>query len=203
MSTYRVSHVEAFRRFERDEDAEIDDLLASIRGEGAGSEAMRVGTAFHRALELASFGDFESLEANGYRFTFDGNCELMLPMVREVRASKTWMVDDAPITISGQVDAIDGKLVIDHKTTARFDPERYIAGCQWKLYLEIFGAQQFRWTVFEIQEIAAELGSGEQAYVVTAQHRLEQFRYPALEADCQALVERFARFVRERLEVPA
>lgn len=201
---YRVSNVERFRQWERDEDADLEGLLADLRGESLPSAAMLAGTAFHKCLELFSeeVPLVEALSIDGYRFTFDGDFDLELAPVRELRASKTYTVDDEPITISGQVDGLAGKRIDDHKTTGRFDPERYVQGFQWRLYLDIFGAQQFRWNVFEIEEIAAEFGSGEQTFAVTAAHRLEQYRYPGMGEDCQSLVERFARFVREHLERP-
>lgn len=193
---YRVSHVEAFRRFEQDEEAEVADLIDSIAGRSEPSERMLAGTAFHKGLELLQEGAAcETLEVDGFTFTFRGDLHLYLPPARELRASKTWIVDDAPITVSGQVDAIDGLCIHDHKTTSRFDPERYIAGCQWKLYLDIFGASVFRWNVFELNEL--ELPGH---YEVLNQHTLEQYRYPGLEDDCARLVERFARFVREYVE---
>lgn len=193
---YRVSHIEAFRRFEQDEEAEVADLIESIAGRSEPTERMRAGTAFHKGLELwKDSAVCDLLEVDGFTFTFRSDMRLYLPLTRELRASKTWIVDGAPITVSGQVDAIDGLCIHDHKTTSRFDPERYIAGCQWKLYLDIFGASVFRWNVFEINEL--DLPGH---YEVRDQHTLEQYRYPALGADCQALVERFARFVREHVQ---
>jgi hypothetical protein len=204
---YRVSNVEAFRQYEADPDAEVADLIDRILGQSPMSEAMLAGTAFHKALELAT-GDSERLEALGHVFTFAGDFAVELAPIRELRGYKTYMVDGMPITITGQVDQLDGKRIDDHKTTGRFDPDRYLAGYQWRLYLDIFGADVFRWNVFEIQQVASaaptegfELPPPE--YEVFAQHRLEQCRYPALESDCQALVERFARFARDYIEVPA
>jgi hypothetical protein len=196
---YRVSHVEAFRQWEADEESDVADLVEKIAGGFEPSEAMRAGTAFHRALELAPTGlTVDSLEAEGYRFLFRGDFEVQLSPIRELRASKTYVVDGRPIVISGQLDQIDGKRVDDHKTTSRFDPDRYLAGFQWRLYLDIFGADRFRWNVFEMA--AAD---EPKVYEIFAQHRLEQFRYPAMRSDCEALVERFARFVRAHIEVTA
>lgn len=196
MNTYRVSTVEAFRRWEKDEDAELEPLLAQIRGEGGGSEAMRAGTALHKALEDAQAGaDFDTLSANGYTFHFDGDFSIALPTIRELRASKVYMVDGGPITISGQVDALHGRRIEDHKTTGHFNADRFMEGYQWRLYLEIFGADHFRWNVFEIAELDRSYH-----YTVRAQHTLEQWRYPALADDCQRLVERFARFACAHLD---
>lgn len=190
---HRVSHVEAFRQFEADDEAEADELIRRILGQEPPSEKMEAGTAFHAALEHAQHGDVETLKANGYTFTFEGDFTIALPMIREVRASKSYMVDGRPFVVSGQVDAIEGKRVEDHKTTGRFDADRYIAGCQWRLYLDIFGADLFRWNVFEMGAVSPR------EFVITGAHRLEQWRYPSLSADCHDLVARYARFYRERV----
>lgn len=194
MKAWRVSNVEAFRQFEMDDEAEpsvfIDELLHGFEP----SAAMQAGSAFHKALEDAPTGLIaDSLEAMGHVFTFRGDFVVRLPVIRELRASKTYMVDGQPIVISGQVDGIEGLRIDDHKTTSRFDPDRYLNGYQWRLYLDIFGASVFRWNVFELNELDVL------TYEVRDQHTLEQHRYPALGADCQRLVERFARFVREHV----
>lgn len=193
---WRVSNVEAFRKFEQDEEAEPQEFIQELLNGIPSSEAMKAGTAFHKALELADTdSEVMALEAEGYLFTFVGDYEIRLTPIRELRASKTYMVDGQPIVISGQVDCIEGLRIEDHKTTSRFDPDRYLSGYQWRLYLDIFGANAFRWNIFEIIE-----GDQPYCYEVRAQHTLEQFRYPSLGPDCQAMVERFARFVRKYVE---
>lgn len=194
--SWRVSNVESFRRFEQDEEADTQEFILELLHGIPESPAMLAGTAFHKALELAQPGtEVMALEALGHTFTFCGDFEIALPVIRELRASKTYMVDGKPIVISGQVDDIEGLRVDDHKTTSRFDPDRYLSGYQWRLYLDIFGASIFRWNIFEIAEKDTP-----GFYEVFAQHQIEQYRYPTLGADCQALVERFARFAREYVE---
>jgi len=200
---YRVSNVEAFRQWEADEEAELADLIDKISGEFVPSAAMLAGTAFHKVLENATSGlELNEAEELGHRFIFSSDVEIEVTPIRELRASKTYIVDGEPIVISGQVDAIEGLRIEDHKTTARFDPDRFLAGYQWRLYLDIFGASLFRWNVFELRELDDESDTVP-TYAVTAAHRLEQYRYPALEADCLALVTRFARFVRLYIEAVA
>lgn len=196
---WRVSNVEAFRKWEADEEADTGEFIAELQFGFPASPAMLAGTAFHKALEDAPTGlTVTSLSALGHVFAFRGDFEVRLPVIREVRASKTYMVDGEPIVISGQVDGIEGLRIDDHKTTARFDPDRFLTGYQWRLYLDIFGASNFRWNVFEMAE---QDQPGQ--YEIFAQHTLEQFRYPALPADCQSLVTRFARFVREHVAITA
>ncbi len=193
---YRVSHVEAFRRFEEGDDISAETLAKRIRGEEKPTQRMEAGTAFHSVLEHIEPGRYDSISAHGFTFQLPGAFVLPVAGIRELRASKTYWPDDEPIIISGQVDAIEGLRIEDHKTTASLDAEGYFAGYQWRFYLDIFGADVFRWNVFEI----APVPKAERTYRLKAQHRLEQFRYPALEADCDALVTRFARFVREHIE---
>jgi hypothetical protein len=193
--TFRVSELESFRQWREDEDADLELLLARMRGQTEASEAMLAGTAFHKALELSPTGiEASTIGALGYTFKFCGDFEIALPPVREVRASKTYCGDGYAITISGQVDAIHGKRVEDHKTTGRFDPDRYLTGYQWRMYLEIFGADRFRWNVFEIAVTDDPL-----TWEVFAAHRLEQFRYPAIGADCERLAHDLARFAMDRM----
>jgi hypothetical protein len=200
---YRVSQVEQFRQYETDDEMDAAALIERLQWGGTASPAMLAGTALHKALELASYGEFVKLEALGHRFLFPESLALELPTIRELRASRAYVVDGEPITISGQVDAIDGRTVYDHKSTGRFDPDRYLTGAQWRLYLDIFGADRFVWNVLEVQEAAGIEGDPTIVYDVKAAHRLEQWRYPGLEADCQALVERFARFARDYIEAGA
>lgn len=195
--TFRVSEAESFRQWQEDEDADLEVLLSRLRGQSEASEAMLAGTAFHKALELAAAKDHAKLFALGYTFNVAGDFELAIPAIREVRASKTYQTDVGPITISGQLDAIEGKRVEDHKTTGRFDPERYLNGYQWRLYLDIFGANHFRWNVFEIA-CDGEDPSGLTWNVIDA-HRLEQYRYPAMVDDCQRLAQDLARFAVDHL----
>lgn len=193
--SWRVSNVEAFRYFEQDEEADPQKFIQELLFGIPETDSMRAGTAFHKALEVAPTGiQVYKLEALGHVFTFADDFELQLPAIRELRASKTYMVDGQPIVISGQVDCIDGIRIDDHKSTSRFDPDRYLSGYQWRLYLDIFNASKFRWNIFEI---AAKDEPGH--YEVRAHHPLEQYCYPALQADCQELVARFARFVREHV----
>lgn len=186
---FRVSEVESFRQWRGDEDAELADFLSRVRGEVPPSGSMLAGTAFHRALELATVGEVGTLEANGYRFLIDCDIPLALPDTRELRASKAY----GPITVTGCVDVIHGLRIEDHKTTGRFDPDRYLDGYQWRYYLDIFGARTFRWNVFEIAEDEPRV------YRVRAFHQLEQHAYPSMHSDCARLAADLHAFALEHL----
>ena len=183
----RVSNLESFRRWREDEEQSVDDLIWWITA-SVPSEPMLAGTAFHKALELAKPGDYDTLYANGYTFHLPEGT-LALPEIRELRASALY----GALRVSGQVDGLWGKRVEDHKTTSRFDPERYLAGYQWRYYLDIFGADVFRWNVFEIHEVKPLV------YQVADVQTLEAYRYPGMHEDCARLAADFYEFARVHL----
>jgi hypothetical protein len=186
---FRVSEVESFRQFRDDEEAELSDFLARMRNEVPPSQAMLAGTAFHDVLEHAQVGELATAEEQGFKFIIVVDTELALAPIRELRASKRY----GGLTVSGKLDALCGLRVEDHKTTGRFDPDRYLAGYQWRFYLSIFGAQVFRWNVFEMREVEP------MTYLVHKFHTLEQCRYPSMEADCLQLAIDLEQFARAHL----
>ncbi len=185
----RVSSIETFRRWRLDDEATADDLVARLT-DFQPTEAMLAGTAFHRALELAAPGDYSTLTANGYTFILP-DAEIALPDVRELRAFGAY----GPLQVTGCVDAIHGKRVEDHKTTASFRPDGYLEGCQWRFYLDLFGADVFRWNVFVITPAPKE----EKTYNVHAPEFLEQCRYPGMHDDCMDLARDFYQFAAQFL----
>lgn len=184
----RVSHIESFRRWRLDPDATVDDLVQKICVSEP-TEAMRAGTAFHKALELAVPGDYDRLEAMGYTFHLP-DAEIALPAIRELRCFQQY----GPLRVTGQVDCLYGTRVEDHKTTAQFDSEGYWEGCQWRFYLDIFGADVFRWNVFPLTPTKEP-----RVYRVSPPHQLEQYRYPGLHDDCAALAADFYDFAIKHL----
>lgn len=186
----RVSNIEAHRRFmnwkplfDGDEEPSVEQLVRSITVDEP-SENMKAGSAFHKALETADEGSSHSeFRVDGFAFLLP-DAELALPPIRELRAFHRY----GDLSVTGKVDCIDGRVVIDHKTTSRVDFERYLEGCQWRFYLDIFGADVFRWHVFALKE------AGERTYQVSAPQILEARRYPELHQDCERLAEDYLAF---------
>lgn len=174
----RVSNLEAFRRWRQEEDKSVEDFIASLRM--SPSPPMIAGTAFHKALEMACPGDYDQLSAMGHTFILPDGV-LVLPDIRELRGFANY----GPLQVTGCVDILAGKRIEDHKTTSRFDAERYIEGYQWRFYLDLFGADVFRWNVFEIRETKPLV------FEVADVQILEQHRYPGLHRDCERLAGQF------------
>jgi hypothetical protein len=192
----RVSNIEFYRQwknwqplFDGQEEPTVEDLVRFITVDEP-SEAMKAGTAFHKALENARDGAHDVFEANGYTFLLS-DAVLALPDVREMRAYGQY----GGLTVTGQVDAVEGRIVVDHKTTGKFDPERYLNGCQWKFYLDIFEANEFRWNVFVLKALGEP-----QTYGVTAPQTLTAYRYPEMREHCEALAADYLAFARVHLQ---
>lgn len=183
----RVSNLEAFRQYRESEDMTAADLVRWIT-DSKPTPAMLAGTAFHAAIEVCGEGEFDTLEANGHTFLMP-DAEIALPAIRELRGYKRY----GDLTVTGCVDCLDGRVVIDHKTTSRFDAERYLSGYQWRYYLDIFEADTFRWNVWVIREVEPLV------FKVDPPEFLEARRYPALHDDCAALAADFYDFAIKHL----
>lgn len=175
---------------------ELDDLLRRLRRQEPATEAMLAGTAFHQALESAPPGEYADLAAGGYTFDLAGIVgELEVPPIRELKTTREYEIDGITVTLVGKVDALHGRRVDDHKLTGSLDVEKYLSSFQWKAYLELFGADEFRWNVFEGKETRPH----SKHYVITALHPLSAYRYPSMRADVENEIGLFVEFAREWL----
>jgi hypothetical protein len=195
MEALRVSatDIDMLRRFYDEDDADLADLIRQLRHLMPSTEAMEAGTALHKALENAPAGEHKGFEADGFLFSFDTEAEIDLPAMREMKAVREYLVDDVRVTLVGKVDAIHGKRIDDHKFTAKFDPDRYLNSWQWRIYLEVFGADTFVWNIFEAIESAPK------HYLIRNVHKLTQQRYPGIADDVERELRAFVRFARDHL----
>lgn len=197
-----VTAIDSWLYFMRHEDADIGELMAQLRGETVQTEPMRVGSAFHKAMELAQPGTAMSLKANGYQFTVMPQVELVLPAFRELKLEAEIPISQGlTVTLVGKVDGLEGRTVTDHKTTKRYEPEYLLDTYQWKQYLVMAEADTFVWNVFIIDEGRWTEGGWE--YQVKDVQRLTQYRYPGIESDCSDTLREFLAFLdAERMQFP-
>lgn len=191
MITARVSNIAAFARWKDEEDSQIGWLIDSIR-DSKPTPAMLRGTAFHKFLELAQIGETEQTTVDGFTFCFTGDFNLSLPPTREMRKEK----DYGGIIVSGQVDGIIGRKIIDHKTTEHFDAESYLSSWQHRFYMDIFDADVFEWLIWEMKEMKEP-----DTFCVHSLHRMTTYRYPEMADDCNRLAQEYREFAEKWLEV--
>jgi uncharacterized protein YukE len=197
MLSIRVSatDIDALRYFLADEEGDLAELLAQLRRQTPPTPAMLAGTAFHKALESFDQGFTAQIEALEHTFNLEIDDELDLPALREMKASREYVVDDVVVTLVGKVDAVLGKRIDDHKLTSSFDAERFMAGYQWRIYLEVFGADEFRWNVFEGAAIAGQ----ERVWKIRSLNKLTMHRYPGMGDDIAREVAAFVHFAKLHL----
>jgi hypothetical protein len=195
MQTLRLSatDIDQLRYYRDADEMELAELIARLKHLMPSSDAMEAGTALHAALEVADAGDFKGLVHGDYTFSFETDATLDLLPIREMKATRDYFVDDVTVTLVGKVDGIYGKRIDDHKFTAKFDADRYLDSYQWRIYLEVFGANEFRWNIFEALE------SAPRNYLIRNVHSLRMHRYPGIAEDVERAVRDFVVFARDHL----
>ena len=149
------------------------------------------GSAFARAMEQMQVGaDLNHITIDGYTFYFTGDFTIEHYPQREMSAEKNY----GGIVVSARCDRILGKVIVDDKTTERFDAEKYWDQYQWSLYLDIFGADKFIWNVWEVKKM-----NKPKSFCVNTLHLLSQYRYPAMERDCRDLAQEYKEFAERYL----
>lgn len=168
------------------QDLELDWLLRRLRGEEPQTEAMAAGQALHSALENADEGEAMSLASGEYKFYFQCDSQIEVPISRELSIEKQY----GELTVRGRVDAMSGRTVTDYKSTQNFDADRLLEGFQWRYYLDMTDCETFIWKVFVLSERFYR------EYDVTKTHELRQHRYEDLRKECGKLADDFLGFVR-------
>jgi hypothetical protein len=197
MQTLRTSasDIDALRYYLADDDGDIGELLARLRKEEPPTAAMLAGTALHDALEHCDVGEHGEMKAQGHTFFFQCDGDIDIPAIREVKATRDYMIDGCAVTLVGKVDGIHGKRIDDHKLTSRYDAERFLNTYQWRVYLDVFGADEFRWNIFEGRPDAVD----PKRYTIFALHQLRMHRYPGMGDDIEKELRRFVDFARTHL----
>jgi hypothetical protein len=196
MLAVSVSNLESFRIWKADEDLGLQWLLDRLAGRITPTWQMTAGEHFHKALENASQGSFDTLESGNYRFVFTADCDIALPQMKELRVSHTY----ADVMVRGRVDSLVGLTISDYKTTEKFDPERLLEGYQWRFYLDMMSAKTFVWNVFVLRQAERDPDEKLAIFEVSDVHRLEQKTYPGIHDDCMKLVREYRIFAAEQAQ---
>lgn len=190
MLTVSVSTLDLFRMWNESEDLDLQWLMQRLLSKEQ-TEQMKAGEAFHAALEaIGHEAELNSLAHGDYRFDFNCDAEINLTAFREQWIRKQY----DGVLVRGRVDAVWGKHITDYKTTADFDPDRYMFGYQWRLYLDMTGCDKFTWKVFVMREFGPP-----GCYEINQFHELSQKRYPDLEKDCEELIHQYRVFAETHL----
>lgn len=212
-----MTSIEAFRRYLNNGDHDYYEIteqsvIESISGEFKGNEYTRIGTAFHKIVQDGDYGLPYNPETHGYDIEVDGHTvKLSMKQAHvaldyrdehpnayhEFRNHK----DYGRAIVTGCADMIDGVEIRDIKTkySTPSDSE-YIDSCQWRYYLDIFGADVFHFDLFVFNGYKKEKHGYDVRGLELTRHTppITCYRYPEMENDNLALLNQFLDFCEAR-----
>ena len=203
-------------------------VIDGITQEFTGNEYTRIGTAFHSIVESgkpectkAEAGERRFLyygkeqtepvpagrtfDIDGYPVTLDiDQCKVALDYrnehpqaFHEIRQFK----DYGEAIVTGQADMIDGCEIRDIKT--KYSPIRdseYVNSCQWRFYLDIFGADTFHFDLFQFEGYKLEKHGYDVRGLPLKRYEpsITCYRYERMEEDIRFLLGMFLDWVESR-----
>jgi hypothetical protein len=199
---YRVTAIENYRRwisgdfFVKKEWEGLSDVECYIESiKPFESEATKIGTAFHKALELAKHESaHDQLTADEYTFDFS-EIDLdvdVLPGSNEI----TGFIDMGDYLIRGTIDAVDSKGIIDYKTSSSaYEFDKYHKSAQWKLYLIMHKMNTFTYKFFRLKEVDCFV------HKIIEYHEHKEFAYPTMYKEMKVLTDDFHSFAKSNKQV--
>lgn len=206
----RVTQLEKFRRW-RDGVSEFDteqSVLDTLSGAFTGNEYTWIGTAFHKIVEQG-----EKAWEDGIVHTAGGDVFMnemqknvailyrntMPEAFHETRLSKPYQTSKGLVTITGCADIIHGNVIRDIKTKYSSPiQQEYIDSCQWRFYLDIFGADQFVFDLFWFKNYNRSMGMDVRRLELKQLDPIPCLRYASMEKDIQILLDDFMEWIEYR-----
>lgn len=211
----RTTAIEAFRRYLANGDNDYYEIaeqsvIDSVTGVFKGNEQTRIGTAFHSIVQIGN--PEHKIIDGGDEFDVDGfkvrlakkHCMLALAYrnehpnaYHEFRGYK----DYGRAIVTGCADMIDGVEIRDIKTKfSTPSDDDYINSCQWRYYLDIFGADVFHFDLFVFNGYKKEKHGYDVRELKLTRHTppITCYRYPEMEHDNVALLNQFMDWAEAR-----
>lgn len=73
----------------------------------------------------------------------------------EQQLRRAYEIDGERVMVSGIADGLYGNVIIENKTTANYNHEKYAQSVQWQMYLDMFGSTKVQYFIFELFELTA------------------------------------------------
>lgn len=188
-----ATNLESFRRWLLNEESTIEEMIAYLKRETPPNEAMLAGSAFHKVLENAQYGDeLNIIEQDGFTFDLTSfESEIALPAIREFKIEKPAIIADEPVTFVGVVDALSINEVFDHKLTSNPNAENYLDSMQWRCYLDWFNVDKFTYNFFHSYKPA-----NKDIYQIKGVLQVSFYRYAEIKRDIENISIQFVNFVK-------
>lgn len=228
--TVRVTQLEAFRRYMSGQYDYVTEqsVIDNITQEFTGNEYTRIGTAFHSIVETGCpdckkapegtrtymyYGNEvkehvpcgRTFDIDGYPVTLDtSQCKVALDYrnehpqaIHETRLYK----DYGNAVVTGCADMIDGTEIRDIKTKYSTPSDAdYTGSCQWRYYLELFGADTFHFDLFVFEGYNKDRHGYDVRGLPLIRHTppITCYRYKNMEQDNRRLLDDFLEWAECR-----
>lgn len=208
----RVTALEKFRRYINDVSSYDTEqsVIDTICGEFKGNVLTRIGTAFHSIIECGepSYANPDEgcvIDVDDYGVRFDAR-QLQVALdyrnehpgaFHEIRRYK----DYGCAVVTGCADMIDGLEIRDIKTKYSTPSDAdYINSCQWRYYLDIFGAEVFHFDLFVFHGYNKDNHGYDVRGLELTRHTppITCYRYPAMQDDNLELLNEFIEWAKHR-----
>lgn len=186
-----VTDLDSMVWFRKIEDMTVGEMRGRLLRTEPANEKMKMGTAWHSVLEDPP-ETIDMIERDGITFRVECAAEITIPQVREIRAVKTYRIDGAEVTLTGGCDGISGNKITDHKLTFNPNPETYFESFQWRAYLDIFGADSFKYIIYSATEKKGEI-------IIRDVSTLVMYRYPEMVNDLEEGIRDLLTFVKDHV----
>lgn len=188
-----ATQLESYRRWMINDESTIGDMINYLLRRIPPTEAMLVGSAFHKVLENAKYNDELTLvEQDGFKFDLSAlDCEISLPETKEFKLEKQTIINGEQVTFVGVVDAIQVNEIFDHKLTSKPDVENYIDSMQWRCYLDWFDCDKFTYNLFQSYK-----PDNQDIYQIKSFLPISFYSYDSMSRDIHDIASSFIEFVK-------
>ncbi len=197
--------VEAFNLFHTQNWMTEDKLLGQIKRTEPLSPKAAKGIAFHEIVEKPqvcfnryvekSKGELGFLAKNGIAFPYEPTKKALkyinYDYPFELEFPKIYNVKGQDVLVVMRADQPQGVCIHDFKAIfSAFDYEKYSNSYQWRIYLDITGAESFQYDIFKFTETKLEFQD---------KIDIKPFHdYPGMDRDIQDLLTEFVDYIEFR-----
>ncbi len=190
--TLHVTDLDSMLWYRKLEDMDSDAMVSRLKRTSSPNDKMLYGTAWHSIIERPP-DEIETIERNGITFRVECDAEIILPQIREIRATKAYDVDGVRVILTGGCDGATGNKISDHKLTFNPEPETYLTSYQWRAYLDIYNADSFEYIIYHAKE-----GKGDKEVIIKDVSTITMFRYPGMVDDLISGIHDLLGFIKAK-----
>lgn len=192
-----VTALDSYQYF-LDSDMSEAELRERLFGDFIPTYAMQAGSAWHKVLELWQGQTANNQYLQG-DFIFDlsvldcGNKPIVLGKPWQREQKHVWQGVDG-VDLVGKIDVETPFVIIDHKLSANFDPERYFNSWQWRAYLTMRNKNKFTYQIFECEPIDKIKNNTVQ---IKHYHTLDMYAYDGMQKEVMDMVADLSNLIHK------